>query len=77
MTEQISPAFFQEVANVMIRFSTRGAYLLSVPRGRALIRDRSLFGTGRQNKALILFYKKETETVAVTNGKCLVNAREF
>ena len=27
---------------VMIRFSARGAYLLLVPQGRALIRDRAL-----------------------------------
>ena len=36
-----------QVPWLMIRFSARGAYLLSVPQGRALIRDRRLFGTGR------------------------------
>ena len=34
-------------ATVMIRFSAGGPYLLLVPQGRALIRGKHLFGTGR------------------------------
>ena len=42
-----------QVPWLMIRFSARGAYLLSVPQGRALIRDRTLI----RNRALISFFR--------------------
>ena len=34
----------------MIQFSARGAYLLLVPQGRALIRDRALISFLRNNQ---------------------------
>ena len=40
---------------VMIRFSARGAYLLLVPQGRALSRDRALI---RDRAPLISFLRK-------------------
>ena len=42
---------------VMIRFSTRGAYLLLVPQERGLIRSGRLLRTGR----LFLFEKRRNE----------------
>ena len=64
----------------MIRFSAWGIYLLLVPQGRALIRDRALISFLRNNqmfkKTLIFILKRTmTETVTVTNTVLTVNVQ--
>ena len=44
--------FVSVLSTVMVRFSARGAYLLLVPQGRALIRERALFSLLRNNRML-------------------------
>ena len=46
---------------VMIRFSARGAYLLLVPQGRVLIRDRALISFLRNNR----MFKKNFNTLSI------------
>ena len=56
----------------MIRFSTRGTYLLLVPQGRALIRDRVLIREGRLFNFLrnnLMFKTKQTLiNIKITNN---------
>ena len=48
-----TPGF--KLFSIMIPFSDRGAYLLLVPQGKALIRDRALI----QDRALISVFEKQ------------------
>ena len=61
------------IDTIIIRFSARGAYLLLVSQGRALIRDRALISffekqPSVQNKILMRYLlEKETTIETVTN----------
>ena len=68
---------------MMIRFSAQGAYLLLLPPGRTIIREKALISFGETDKCskhiFFIFFCKGTitETVIVANTPLMFNVRKF